>query len=482
MIDNYLQGARQRFTEFGGFVTMEAAGTGPALADWADDLLVREEQGLVTLVALVMVAPEGALKAVRDELALLADRIAVQHKTEVQAVMLLVTAERLVREQYDRWQGFTLNRGPVRLVPWVVDLSRGAVFEHKGPPFGLDPDLAMLADPRPECAEPADGEAHEGQAFHPQAPARPWVTIGLMTTLVLIWMVMTVAGGSLSATEDTVLLFDWGAQARPQLWLSGQYWRLLTAAFLHFGAIHLVMNGLGLWVVGRVVETLYGPWRMLLIYLVAAVGGSVLSAMAGPPMAVAAGASGAVFGLLGAVVWFRLSSPLGYRIAWRPVLTILGVNLAVGLALSSFIDNWNHLGGLVGGFVAAAAAGVPAITGLDRPRYSPGRWGHVAAAMVLVVGSGAVLAGLVDLPGPGRDLARAGEAYEDGRLQEAEAGFRQAVARQEDQPQLHWALALTYYRQGKCREARLELNELRALDPEHEGIPELHELLQRCGS
>lgn len=479
MINNYLQGARQRFIEFGGFAAMETAGMGAALTEWADGLLVREEQGLVTLVALVSVGPEGALKAVRDELALLADRVAVQHKTEVQAILLLIAGERLTREQYDRWQSFVYSRGSVRLAPWVVDLTRGAIFEHTGPPFGMDPDLLMLADPRPECAEEsAPGQA--APAFHPAAPSQPWVTIGIVAALILIWVAMTVAGGSLSATESGVMLYQWGAQGRPYLWLEGEYWRLLTAAFLHFGAIHLFMNGLGIWVVGRLVEALYGPWRMLLIYLGAAVAGSILSAMAGPPVAVAAGASGAVFGLLGAVIWFRLSSPLGYRIAWRPVLTILGVNLAVGLGLSSFIDNWNHIGGLVGGFLTSAAVGLPVLAGLDRPKFHLGRWGHVAAALVVMLAAGAVLAGLVELPGPGRNLARAAVAYEEGRLEEAEAGYKRAIARQEKEPYLHLVLADTYFRQGRCGEARAELNRVRALDPDYELIEQVEARLQHC--
>ncbi|HWI63137.1 MAG TPA: rhomboid family intramembrane serine protease [Symbiobacteriaceae bacterium] len=481
MTTAYVQEARQRFTEFGGFTVMEPAAD--SLATWADCLLVRVETGLTTLVAIMAVGPEGATKAVRDDLTIMADRIARQERVEVQVLLLLVSAEPLTRSAYDRWQELKVSRGNVRLVPWIVDLTREQVFAHQGPPFGIDPDLETLAAPEPRCEE---GEAPKPQAepHRPVAerdePPRPWATIVLLTAIIGIWLAMTVAGRSLTATEDMEILNNWGAVFRPFMWRDGQYWRLFTAAFLHIGLAHLAMNGLSLWMVGRAVEWLYGPLRMLYIYVAAAVTGSLLSAALGQPVVLSAGASGAIFGMLGAIIWYRLSSPLGARIKMRPLLTTLVMNLGLSLAMYKVIDNWNHLGGLLGGFVAAAVIGVPAIHGLQAPRWRFGRTWHIAGTALITLALAGYLTGLLVPPGPGQRLAAALEAYEDGRFDEAETGVEAAVERQEDEPWLRYVLTAVYLDQGKCAQAQAQVIQLRSLEPEYEHLRELEALVKKC--
>lgn len=481
---SYLQGARQRFTEFGGFTVYDPAALPESISGWADCVLLRAEPGLITLVAPVPAGPEGALRRMSVDLSGLAEQLAAENRAEATVLFLVITPEPLTREQYQRWQELKLISKAVRLVPWVVDLTRSQLFEHSGPPFGIDPDLAVLAAPEdaqgsfePQ-AEPARTPVRQG----PEKPA--WrlapVTVGLIAAMVLLWVMMTAAGRSLQATEDIDLLTRWGAQARPDVWQFHQYWRLFTANFLHIGFVHLAMNMLSLWVVGRIVEAIYGPWRMLYIYLVAGVMGAAASAVFGPPIAISAGASGAIFGLVGAMLWFRFSSPLGDRIPLRSLLIALGLNLAVDLALWKFVDNYNHLGGLIGGTVASLAAGVPMVAGLPRPRVHWGKWPHVALSALLLAGSVALSVGLVDLPGPGRDLSRAMDAVDAGRWAEAEAGFRRAIDRQADEPLPHLGLAWALYNQGQCAPAKQELARTEQLADDLSSVSDWVARIRQC--
>ncbi|MDF2628506.1 MAG: rane endopeptidase [Symbiobacteriaceae bacterium] len=483
----YVQDVTQRFTEFGGFCTVEPAQLPESVAEWADAVLERVEAGLLTLVAILTAGPEGAMRSVSAQLTTMGEQLAQQERLDVQIVMLIVTGERLTRDEYDRWQALKVQQGRVRLVPWVVDLTRNQVFAHQGPPFGIDPDLEMLAQPEPVCEgeEPAEvqqpaASVQPGRREAVAAPT-PWVTSILLIIVAAIWLIMSFQGGALDATESSLLQHEWGAVSRPDMWVTGQFWRLFTAVFLHIGAVHLAMNGFSLWTVGRAVEWLYGPWRMLFIYLTAGVVGSIASSVLGPAMIISAGASGAIFGLLGAILWFRLSSPVGEVIQMKPLLTTLALNLGISLTMYKLIDNWNHVGGLVGGFVAAAVVGVPTIAGVALPRFRPGRLMRGVAGAMLTLALAAFVSGVVVLPGPGRDLARAYEAFNAGQYDAAEAGIERAVQRQEDNPILRHNLLVTYYRQGKCSDAEAQLRELRALAPEYSELGNLEMLVRACG-
>jgi len=132
---------------------------------------------------------------------------------------------------------------------------------------------------------------------------------------------------------------------------AGEVWRLLTSVFLHGGIIHLLFNAYALYVIGRQVETIYGPLRFSLVYLFAGLAGSVASFLLTP--APSLGASGALFGLIGAdaVFLFRNRKLLGERArrGLQNILFIALLNFAIGLQGAFHIDNWAHLGGLIGG-------------------------------------------------------------------------------------------------------------------------------------
>ncbi len=141
---------------------------------------------------------------------------------------------------------------------------------------------------------------------------------------------------------------------------AGQPWRLVSAGFLHWDLAHLFMNGLALWGLGRLCEIVFGPVRLYWLFLLSAIGGNVLSQTAHADI-ISAGASGGVFGLLGALVAFGVSRRAALSPPLRDVFTqqlwpwIL-VNLGIGIMLP-FIDNRAHVGGLVTGAVCALVLG-----------------------------------------------------------------------------------------------------------------------------
>ncbi len=185
------------------------------------------------------------------------------------------------------------------------------------------------------------------------------MTWALLAVNVLVWAVTELDGGS----ADREVLLRFGAMFGPLI-ANGEYWRLFTAMFLHVGGMHLALNSIGLFILGVQVERLFGHYRFTAIYVLAGLAGSVAS-YAFNSVGVAAGASGAIFGILGALVAFfvvgrRVMGEMG-RQTLTGLMVLLGINLLYGFA-SPGIDNFAHLGGFVAGFGLAAALA---------PRYRP---------------------------------------------------------------------------------------------------------------
>jgi membrane associated rhomboid family serine protease len=129
----------------------------------------------------------------------------------------------------------------------------------------------------------------------------------------------------------------------------GEYWRLLTAAFLHVGPLHLIVNLLALFVVGPSLERVFGTWRYLAVYLLGALGGSVAVYLFDDPSRAVAGASGAIYGLFAATLVVLRSLGLDARF----MLLAIGLNFAVSFAPG--ISLLGHLGGFLAGGLAALA-------------------------------------------------------------------------------------------------------------------------------
>lgn len=174
------------------------------------------------------------------------------------------------------------------------------------------------------------------------------LTIALMLILTAVHLALTVRG----ATDDGFTLMRFGANLRAAT-LHGEPWRLLGAIFLHGGLLHLASNLYGLYALGRLVEQLFGSLRMLVIFVVAGAAGSVASAIWGEPARMSVGASGAVFGLLGAALAIMLRLRGVFPEAWRRqvmfnLLVVIALNLYLGYSVK-MIDNAAHMGGLAGG-------------------------------------------------------------------------------------------------------------------------------------
>ena len=174
----------------------------------------------------------------------------------------------------------------------------------------------------------------------------PYVTYGLIAVNVIVFVITVVQSRSLMENQVGSKLFaDWVLY--PPAVAHGQLFRLIGSGFLHFGPIHIAVNMLALYIVGRDVEMVLGRARYLAVYAVSLIGGAALVLMM-QQGGITAGASGAIFGLFGAqaMVLIRLRQSPG------PVLVIIGINVVISLSIPG-ISLWGHLGGLAAGTLAA---------------------------------------------------------------------------------------------------------------------------------
>jgi rhomboid protease GluP len=156
---------------------------------------------------------------------------------------------------------------------------------------------------------------------------------------------------------DNRTLFDFGAKLREAIQY-GQWWRLVTAGFLHGGLIHILMNSWVLFDVGAQIEQIYGSARLIVIYFLATVFGFYVSAVWSAGLSV--GASAGLMGLIGAMIALgvRHRTPLGAEIRGMYTRWVIYI-LLFGFLPGLHVDNAAHIGGLVAGFAAAYVAGTP---------------------------------------------------------------------------------------------------------------------------
>jgi rhomboid protease GluP len=189
-----------------------------------------------------------------------------------------------------------------------------------------------------------------------QALARqPWVSYALVLLNIAVWL-LTLASGAALLQAPAEKMLTWGGNAASEV-QRGQWWRLLTAVFLHSGLMHLTMNMAGLLCTGPTVERVYGSRRFLMLYLGAGLTGSALSLHFSAQHGTAVGASGAVFGVAGAL----LVAALRHR-RFLPTMLSFYTLAGIGLLLldgmlrgfgSGRVDNAAHVGGLLAGCLLA---------------------------------------------------------------------------------------------------------------------------------
>ena len=293
----------------------------------------------------------------------------------------------------------------------------------------------------------------------PGADRTPFATYLLLVANLVIFALMERAGGS----QDPIVLDRFGALFGP-LVAEGQYWRLLSAVFLHIGFIHLAFNSLGLFVFGTAFERACGPIRMVAVYVGAGLAGSALSYLASPAVR-SAGASGAIFGVLGALAIYLVVNRQEFgKMGQREITTILflaAMNLLNGLTTPG-VDNWAHVGGLIGGaalglailprHTSAPGASYPSWTG-----WASRRRVVITAALGVIAIAGILIATLTLPDNASSHIYEAERLYEKGELVPAMAELDRAVELDPLNGEAHLLRGQIYARMGNIEAALADL-------------------------
>jgi membrane associated rhomboid family serine protease/TolA-binding protein len=289
------------------------------------------------------------------------------------------------------------------------------------------------------------------------------VTQAIFGINVAVFVAMTLAG--VSPMEPTnAQLVHWGANFGPYT-VAGQWWRLLTCVFVHIGIVHIALNMWCLWSLGRIAEAVYDHWTFGAVYLITGVSASVAS-LAWSLDRVSAGASGAIFGIAGALIAsfylgeFSLPKAAVSGLL-RSVVTFAGYNLVIG-AMLGITDNAAHVGGLVSGLILGALIAKVAPQHDDAFR----RVGVILAGIVLVYGGAVWLhhshAYLMHASTGQRLLA-------ESKTEQAIAELQAAVRQRPGYLPAHYELARAYWIKRDFASVEGELKRVIELKPKDEG-------------
>jgi rhomboid protease GluP len=254
---------------------------------------------------------------------------------------------------------FSPDKGRVKVTSYVLDSrsltsSQDTLEQLLGERFASDihKDFSEedIQKSRDQALSNASARAKEEKAiFHSGIPFFSYILIAIQ---LVVFLLMEFKGGS----TDSSTLIKFGAKFNPLI-LEGEWWRFFTPMFLHIGFLHLLMNSMALYYLGPLVERIYGNVRFLFLYLFAGFAGVVASFLFSANLS--AGASGAIFGCFGALLYFGVAFPrLFIRSLGFNILFVLALNLVFGFTVPG-IDNAGHIGGLLGGFAAAGILRFP---------------------------------------------------------------------------------------------------------------------------
>lgn len=329
---------------------------------------------------------------------------------------------------------------------------------------------------------------------------KPFFTYILIVINLIMFAILELNGGSTNI--DTLIKL--GAKYNPAM-LDGEWWRLISSMFLHIGFLHLAMNMLALYYLGVAVERIYGSLRFLTIYFLAGIAGSLTSFTFA--MNVSAGASGAIFGLFGALLFFGIvHKKVFFQTMGRNIITIVAINIVLGFVIPQ-IDIGAHLGGLIAGFIASA------IVYLPREKRITIQFSALIIYLLLL--SGLFLFGInsttntvtyhlikieeyIEEKDYEMVISQATESLEDPGEFSAELLFQRSIAYIElnksdlaindlersleiksDFPEVHHNLALLYYAQGEQEKAEEMAEKAYQLKPEDENYQKLLQQIRK---
>lgn len=184
-------------------------------------------------------------------------------------------------------------------------------------------------------------------------PNIPIITYAIIALNVIVFLLTAYLSRSIINSDARVLIFL-GAN-NGKLVFGGEYYRLFAAMFLHGGIIHLLLNMYALYSLGPLIENIYGKIKFIVIYIVSGIASSLLSCVFSKGISV--GASGAIFGLFGSALIFALKNKdrIGKDFL-KNIASVIVVNLIIGFSIPN-IDNFGHMGGLVGGIITTIIVG-----------------------------------------------------------------------------------------------------------------------------
>jgi membrane associated rhomboid family serine protease/Tfp pilus assembly protein PilF len=321
------------------------------------------------------------------------------------------------------------------------------------------------------CVQHEKAQRGEDVSYQRVEPA-PWsrpqsssmvVTQAIFGINVAVFIAMALAGVSMLDNPSWQDLVHWGANFGP-LTVSGQWWRLLTCVFVHGGLLHIAFNMWCLWDLGRLAESVYGHWTFAVVYLITGLSASLASVIWNP-IVLSVGASGAIFGIAGALIASfylgEFSMPRAEMTGMlRSVVVFVGYNLFFGAVIAR-TDNAAHIGGLLMGLLLGALIA----------KVAPGHDDHLRRIAVLLVGVLVVLgAGMwVRRAHAYMQYGRSGvEFLQPGKADEGIAELQKSVRLRPNFAPAHETLADAYIDKRDFDNAAAELRRVIVLSPRNE--------------
>jgi rhomboid protease GluP len=287
--------------------------------------------------------------------------------------------------------------------------------------------------------------------------------IGLTQALVFINVAVFVAMGAMGVSvmnPPPQALVRWGANYGP-LTFSGEWWRLISYNFLHSGLLHIGFNMWCLWDLGALCESLYGTWTFGALYLISGVAGGLASTGLNPAR-LSVGASGAIFGLAGALIAgyylgeFSIPRPM-IQMRLRSILTFVAYNIVLGFIGTT--DNMCHLGGLVAGLICGALIARVAPSAEDVS-------GRIAIIALAALALGGTTVSLERSRGYIIHAQRGNDFLGQNRTDDAISELQAAARLNPKYLPARISLAEAYYSKGEYPKAEAELKQALAIQPQ----------------